>query len=166
MRVNNPDPLLITIARFVRDLLQYDEELISIGRNNEELENATEQRIAVDSVTGSSLLSTSKKFDGDAEKMHLSTKNIKSVTISFYGNNAYDVVDDFVLMQKTQLSYELQKQYEIAVKLASEVLDVKLLTGSTYVNRLDVTINVVYNKKKSIDTLRIEDANTSILFDK
>lgn len=165
MNLNNPDPLLIAVARFTRDLLSYDEELISIGRNNDKLENATDNRIAIDSTSPSSRLSSSTNFDGDEEKMHLSAKMQKPVVLSFYGLNAYDVADDFILMQKSQLSYDLQNEYGISVYLISSVLDVKQLTGSSYINRLDVSINVVYNKSKIIDTLRIDESQLSLISD-
>ena len=162
--MQSSNPVLKKIYLFTQDLLDYNEDLLHIGRTNEELENSTENKIAFDSTSNATRISSSKSFDGDAEIMTLSTRWSQTVTLSFFGNDAYDVVDDFINMQLSQLAYELQYQNEITVKLASDILDIKLLTGSTYVNRLDISLNVLYNKKKEIAIRRLDELQQQLFY--
>jgi len=158
--------VLISVAKYIRDLLSHDEQLIKIGRSDEELENSTDNYIAVDALGPAQRLTQGKKFDGDAEVMMHSVKYRQEITLSFYGVDAYDLANDFILMQSDQLSYDLQNQLQITVLKADSIIDVKLLSSDTYVNRLDVSFSLLYNKQKEISTRRIDELQYTLIENK
>lgn len=159
------DPVLKNVARYVRDLLNYDEQLIKIGRVNAEQEASDENYIAIDSITQASKFSSGSKFNGQSEETNLYARQRRNVTISFYGKDAYENVDNFTMLQLSQKSNDLQFQYETTIFPATNIIDVKQLLGATYANRLDVSVNIAYNKQKTINTLRIDELKSELLQD-
>lgn len=160
------NPVFKDVARYVRDLLQYDEQLIKIGRVNEEQESSGVNYIAVDSVQQARRISSGTSFDGDTEQEDLYARYNQIITLSFYGEDAYQNADDFLMLQKSQLSLDLQYTHGISVFGASNIIDIKQLLGSTYANRLDISFTVSYNKQKTINTLRIDELQSEFLIDK
>jgi hypothetical protein len=150
-------------AIFVRDLLDIDEQLIRIGRINFELEDMSSPYIGIDALGGSRHLAKSEKYDGEAEEMTYVSRYSAPVTISFYNDNAADRAEEFSLLIRSQKAYELQEQLGISVYQNSTITDVKMLMGSQYNERVELDINVHYNIKTIVSTLRIDTAQGELI---
>ena len=149
-------------ALFIRDLLDYDEQLIRIGRQNYDITDFTIGYIGVDSLGASRRLASGEKFDGTLEQMTYQQQWIAPVTISFYGDDAWDTATTFALLIQSQKALELQESLEIGVFQASGLTDVKMLTGQQYGERQELTLNIRYATSVNVDTLRIDTAITEI----
>jgi len=157
--------VLINTAIFVRDLLSYNEQLIRIGRLNFELDGLEDSYIAVDSISPAIRLGSGQYFDATLEVMEYQEQWQIPIILSFYGTNAYTNANNFRLYLQSQTSIELQETLSIAVFKSSSMLDIKILTGQNYNNRLDLTINVEYSINADISTLRIDTAETTLIVD-
>jgi hypothetical protein len=149
-------------AMFVRDLLGYDEQLIRIGRINTDIEDFTTAYIGVDSLGQAMRLSNGQGYDGDAEIMTYCQQWLAPVTLSCYGDGAWDRANRFSLLTSSQKGWELQKTLGIGVLLASGITDVKILAGQQYGERQELTLNVLYSVTADVDTLRIDTARFEI----
>lgn len=159
MKMNKP--LLLT-ALFVRDLLGHDESLIRIGRMGDNIKDFTTDYIGIDSLAPATRLSVSEQFDGVAEEMNHSQNWRIPVTMSFYGDNAWENVTKLVLLSSSQAGFDLQKKHGLGFFIARDITDVKILTGQQYGNRYEVTVNVQYNINIDVDTLRIDTARLKV----
>lgn len=157
--------VLVSTALFVRDLLDYDEQLIKIGRLNFELDGFEKNYIAVDCISPSVRLGSGQYFDATLEVMEYQEQWVAPVILSFYGTNAYTNARNFSLYLQSETSIELQKTLAIAVFKGSNIVNVKLLTGQNYNNRLDLGLNVEYSISAEIDIFRIDTAETTLLID-
>ena len=147
---------------FIRDLLGYNEQLIRIGRQNYDIDDFSIGYICVDSLGASRRLASGEKFNETLEKMTYQQQWIAPVTISFYGDDAWDTATTFALLIQSQKSLELQESLEIGVFQASGLTDVKMLTGQRYGERQELTLNIRYATSAAVDTLRIDTAITEL----
>lgn len=158
------NPALISLALYLRDLLSHDENLIKFGRDNKELDLTSKNYIVIDesnqSYSGSEI-----SFDGDAEEETYSKQTKSSVTVNFYGTDAYANLNKFKLLQRSQKSYELQRDLGIAVFNISASNDLKFLGGSIYSNRYEIDLTIQYQETTDVETLRIDTAQTTFIFD-
>lgn len=149
-------------AIFIRDLLGYDEQLIKIGRMDSEIEDFTIPYIGIDSLGQSVRLSHSEDYDGDTEVMTYSQNWRAPITVSFYGDGAWDRANKFSLLISSQKGFELQQSQDIGILLASGITDVKILTGQRYGERQELTLNVLFNVSEDVETLRIDAAQIEV----
>jgi len=149
-------------ALFIRDLLDYDEQLIRIGRQNYDIEDFNVGYIGVDSLGASRRLASGEKYDGTLERMTYQQQWIAPVTVSFYGDDAWSTATTFALLIQSQKALELQESLEIGVFQASGLTDVKMLTGQQYGERQEITLNIRYATSVNVGTLRIDTAVTEI----
>lgn len=153
-------------AMYVRDLLDYDESLIRIGREGFDIEDFTISYIAVDSLGAAQRLGAGETYDGDAEVMAYAEQWQAPVTLSFYGNGAWQRASDFSALTRSQKSLELQTAQGIAVHKASGLTDVKILTGQQYGERVELALNVQYSVGVNVDTLRIDHEQINLITEK
>lgn len=150
------NPPLIRLAKFTRDLLSVDEQLVRVGRLNFERDDFDDTLIAIDSIGPATRLASSQSFDGAAELMSYSDTHSLPVTINFFGDTAYTLSAAFRLSLRSQPSIELQRLYEVTVFQPSTVTDLKHLAGSGYTDRVELTLNIHVVDTIDIDTLRID----------
>jgi hypothetical protein len=148
--------ILRKTAMFIRDLLAYDEQLIRVGRQGYDIDDFTIGYIAVDTLGPAQRLGGGEVFDPVAEVMKYQEQWRAPVTISFYGNGAWQRATDFSLLLRSQKAYELQDLLGIGVYLTSGLTDVKMLTGQQYGERQELTVNVQYSTGINVGTLRID----------
>lgn len=147
---------LIRVAKFVRDLLVVDEQLIRIGRQNFEREQFETGYVVIDALGPSLRTGELESYDGTAEQMTYGTVRSGPVTLDFYGPEAYTRADEFSIRTRSQASRELQIALGIAVHQPKSVVDVKALTGQQYGERIQVEMTVEMTSELVIDTLRID----------
>lgn len=149
-------------AIFVRDLLDYDEQLIRIGRLGFDIDDFETAYIGVDSLGSAVRLGSGESFDGDAEIITYQQQWRAPVTLSFYGAGAWGRATNFSLLVKSQKAYELQRSQGIGVFQTSQLTDVKILTGQQYGERIEISFNVQYSISADVETLRIDTAQIEL----
>ena len=155
-------PVLVAVAKFVRDLLTYDEQMIRIGRQNFEREQFETAYIVVDALGAQMRAASLETYDGDAEELSLGVVWRGPVTLDFYGDGAYTRAIDFSLRMRSQAALELKKSLGINIYTASSATDVKALTGQQYGERVQIEMTVEYSSEIVIDTLYIDTAQLEI----
>jgi hypothetical protein len=158
------EPLRLT-AIFVRDLLSYDESLIKIGRDGDTITDFTIGYIAIDSLGASQRLASGKSYDGDTEVMTYQQQWRMPVTVTFYGDDAWSRATKYALRIQSQQALELQEVLGIGVFQASNITDVKILTGQQYGERLELALNIHYSTHVDIDTRRIDTEQINLIAD-
>jgi len=150
-------------ALFVRDLLTYDESLIKIGRQGDDITDFTTGYIAIDTLGQTQRMATGETFNGSAEIMNYAAQWTSPVTISFYGTGAWQRATDFSILLRSQKSLELQEGLGVAIHKVSGLTDVKMLTGQQYGERYEITMNVQYSTGVNVETLRIDTEQTELI---
>lgn len=149
-------------AMFVRDLLDYDESLMAIGRLGETQDNYSAGYIVVDSLLAGSPSAFGKEFDGTNEQMTVSVTETITVTVDFLGDAAYTNANDFAMLMLTEKRNEIQVRHGISVFNVTGITDVKRLAGSLYTNRLQVEFVMMYNRASTLGVKRIDTAQLLI----
>ena len=157
-----PSETLIRVAKFTRDLLEVDEQLIRIGRQNFEREEFETAYIVIDAIGAALRSGSMETYDGDAEQLSLGAIWKGPVTLDFYGDDAYTRANDFSLRMRSQAARELRRALGISIYQVSGITDVKALTGQQYGERMQVTATVEISNQVTIDTLRIDTAQLEI----
>jgi len=146
------------LALWLRDLLDYDESLILIGRRNFEREDFETAYITVGTLGAGSLKSSDYDFDGETEQETHSLLYSLPVTLNFYGPDAHDRAMRLVALRRSQESTELQRQNAIVVHSPETITDAKALTGQQYGERIEVVLNAEYLHTETVDRRRIDKA--------
>jgi len=157
---------VLGLYKFIRDLLNKPEGTVMIlGRHNLRRDDFKALQIVVDSLSPSTLLGRSEKYDGDAEELTHSQKFQVPCTIDFYGDDAYTQAMQFSLLSQSQAGYELQRDGFINIFDISTITDVKSLTGSQYSQRHQIGVNVMYNENLTLNVLRIDTLQSTLIID-
>lgn len=159
------DEVIVNVARFVRDLLSYDENLIEFDRENIKQELITDSYIVINSDSPVTTLTTGTDYDGDDEEMTYSASLQRPITLEFYGSDAYANKDKFRLLSKSQTAKELSKDYAFTIFNVTGETDIKKVFGSTYGNRVHLEFNIQYCPAEVIETLRIDTGVFEFLVD-
>ena len=145
------------LAKYLRDLLNISESIISIGRLNK-YDDEQQDQIVVDNLSPAIQQSVTKTYNGDDELQKIDANYLGQFTINFYGNNAQSNASTFIVLNNTEEARTLQKTYTIAVYRVSQITNLKRLAGKVYDNRYEITLNVGYNITSEIDRLRFDEA--------
>ena len=157
---------ILGLYTFIRDLLNQPEGTVMIlGRNNLRRDDFKELQIVVDSLSPAVLLGRGEQYDGDLEELTHSQRYQVPCTVDFYGDDAYTQAMQFALLLQSQAGYELQRDGFIRVFDISTVTDVKSLTGSQYSQRHQITVNVMYNESITLNVLRIDTLQSTLIVD-
>ena len=159
-------PSTLKTALVVRDLLQQPEgSVVIIGRDNLRRDDFNALQIAIDSLAPATRVAEGQSFDGDSELMTIGQRYRAPVTINFYGDQAYSEAERFMLLLQSQAGYDAQQLHSVTMYAVGSITDVKLLTGEQYSQRFELTLNVFYNVSADVPTLRIDEAQTTIVSD-
>ena len=151
-------PVLVAVAKLVRDLMSYDESLVLIGRENFGRGKSSHPYVVIDALGAQQLLATNEVFDGTVESLALGSLWTGPVTLDFYGTGAYTRVAEFCARLRTQTACDLQRTLGIVCYLPRNIIDVRALTGQQYGERIQVELTVSAPTNLTIDTLRIDIA--------
>ena len=156
------NPALIAVAKFIRDLMNIDEQLIRLGRQNFAREDFDKDYIVVDGLGAMQRSASLETYDGDLEILSLGVIWQGPVTLDFYGSDAYTRANEFSLRMRSQTALELKQGLGIDIQQPSGITDVKALTGQQYGERMQIEIIVSISNELNIDTLRIDTAQLEI----
>ena len=155
----------VLVANYVKDVLQFDETKIIIGRLNFIQDNYSTDRIYIDTLAPRQNLGSSEKFDDVLEKMKYVTTFKQVFTIDFIGENLDTNVNDFINLQNSERAILASEQNSIRVLLSNNINNVKDLKGKIYYNRTQLEIMVTFSEETQIDVPRFDTAQTVLTID-
>lgn len=156
---------IINVARYIRDLLDYDENLIQFDRKNTQQSDTVTGYIVVNGSGVQNVLSHGSSYDGDAEIMEYSKSESRLITLEFYGSDAYENAELFSLLNQSQKAKEISRGLGLTIYNVSQVTDIKQLFGYQYGNRVHVDFNIQYCPSVYVETLRVDASEFEILVD-
>lgn len=159
-------PHIIAVARFVRDLLDYDEQVIKFDRRNIISSDFAASYIVVNGSLPQSVLARGQRFNGDTEVMTYTAAVSHSIVLEFYGDNAYTNAESFLMLSESQLANELRRKNALTIMSVSNIIDVGQLLGQSHGNRVHLSFNVQYAPARDVQTLRIDTPQFQFLEDK
>jgi hypothetical protein len=154
------------VARFVRDLLDYDEQLIKFDRRNVHASDFSTSYIVVNGSLPQSILARGQRFNGDSEVMTYSASVSHAIVLEFYGDEAYSNAKNFLMLSESQAANELRRKHAITIMAVSNIIDVGQLLGQSHGNRVNLSFNVQYAPAHDVQTLRIDTPQFQFLEDK
>ena len=152
----------IQIADFTKALMNDEELIIILGRENFENVDFTQDIILIDSLTVAKNISSTDSYNGTDEIQTFTTYFNQLFTLDFYGNNAYTNANKFIALLRSEKANWYLKDYNLSMLNANSLIDLKDLLGTDYTNRYQVEVNVNYFVNVDIDTLRIDSVEWSI----
>jgi hypothetical protein len=159
-------PHLIAIAKFIRDLLVYDEQLIKFDREDIPEVDFNSSYIVVNGSSIANKKSTGAQFNPVTEQMTYNDSFAQSVTLEFYGDNAYTNSSNFSILSTSQKALELKAVLNLNISHVSNTLDVKQLLGSVHGNRVHLTFNAYYLPSVEVATLRVDTSQFEFIEDR
>ena len=162
----NQPPHAIATAKFIRDLLDYNEQLIKFDRSNIPQNDFDTSYIVINTSGISNKQSTGRDFDDVNEIMNYNESYSQNVIIEMYGNEAYTNARALSLLVASQKAADLKRQLHISVSHIKNTTDVKQILGSAYGNRVHLEMTVNYCPSIDVETLRIDTAEFEFLEDK
>jgi len=152
------------LANYTQQLLSFNPSLIVIGRENADKVDSSRDYIVVDELF-SVPTGRSEDFNKDDEEQEFSVLMSGDFTIDFHGDNARANAAKWVVLHRSQKSYELQRDIGITIYHVTSFRDLKSLEGSQYKNRYQIEFKIRYHITETIETLRIDTAQTDIIVD-
>lgn len=159
-------PHLIAVARFVRDLLGYDEQLIKFDRKNIISTDFATSYIVVNGNLPQSVLARGQRFNGVTEVMTYTAAVSHSIVLEFYGDGAYSNAEDYLMLSASQKANELRRKNGLTIMSVSNITDVGQLLGQSHGNRVHLSFNIQYAPARDVQTLRIDTPQFQFLEDK
>lgn len=159
-------PHLIAVARFVRDLLVYDEQLIKFDRKNIIATDFSTDYIVVNGSLPQSVIARGQRFNGATEVMTYTAAVSHSIVLEFYGDKAYSNAEQYLMLSASQKANELRRKNGLTIMSVSNITDVGQLLGQSHGNRVQVSFNIQYAPARDVQTLRIDTPQFQFLEDK
>jgi len=150
------------LAIYTKTLLDYDAALIIVGGENFLKVDNDISYIVIDELV-SVPNGTTEKFDEDAEEQKFTVQMKGSFTVNFFGSDARSNAVKWQALHKSQSAYELQRDLGFSVFHTTKFRKLKDLEGSKYNERYEIEVSLTYNETETIETLRIDTAQTDII---
>lgn len=152
----------IQVADFTKALMNDENLIIIIGRENFENVDFTQDIIVIDSLTVAKNISVTDSYNGTDEIQTFTTYFNQLFTLDFYGDNAYSNANKFIALLKSEKANWYLKDYNLSMMNANSLIDLKDLLGTDYTNRYQVEVGVNCFVNVDIETLRIDSVECSI----
>lgn len=159
-------PHLIAVARFVRDLLSYDEQLIKFDRQNIIATDFSRGYIVVNGSLPQSVLTRGQRYNGVTEEMRYTAAVSHAIVLEFYGDAAYANAEEYLMLSSSQKGCELRRKNGLTIMSVSNITDVGQLLGQSHGNRVHLSFNIQYAPARDVQTLRIDTPQFKFLEDK
>ncbi|SQC34219.1 phage neck terminator protein [Kluyvera cryocrescens] len=157
---------LKAVARFVRDLLDYDEQLIKFDRRNIQASDFSTSYIIVNGAMPQTVLARGQRFNGEVEVMTYTAAVSHAIVLEFWGDNAHINAEAFLMRSESQRANELRRTHALTIMAVSNITNVGLLLGQSHGNRVNLSFNVQYAPAHDVQTLRIDTPQFQFLEDK
>lgn len=148
--------ILVTLADFATELMNFDETKVIVGRENADQETFSNDYIVIDNLAPATPQTHSRDYDYTNEKETLNTSLTGTFTFEFYGPTAETNAYKFLNLLSSQSSRDLQKAKGFTSYRPSSITNLKQQAGNKYFDRYEIEVLIQYNQSFEIDTLRIE----------
>lgn len=155
-------PLLASVGLYIRDLLGVDESLIKLGRRNWVREEFDTGYIVIDALGPQQCTASLESYDGDTEVQSLSNLWRGTVTVDFYGSEAYNRAEALCALCRSQAAHDLRRVLGIDVHHPRAITDVGALVGQQYGDKTQLEFTVERCSSTDIDTRRIDTAQLEL----
>ncbi len=152
----------IQVADFTKALMNDNNLIIILGRENFENVDFTKDLILIDSLTVAKNISATDSYNGTSEIQTFTTYFNQLFTLDFYGDNAYSNANKFVALLRSEKANWYLKDYNLSMLNANSIIDLKDLLGTDYVSRYQIEVSVNYFVNVDISTLKIDTINYEI----
>ena len=152
----------IQVADFTKALMNDNNLIIILGRENFENVDFTKDLILIDSLTVAKNISATDSYNGTSEIQTFTTYFNQLFTLDFYGDNAYTNANKFVALLRSEKANWYLKDYNLSMLNANSIIDLKDLLGTDYVSRYQIEVSVNYFVNVDISTLKIDTINYEI----
>lgn len=163
MTAPDDNEILFKVGDLIRRLTNAPDGEILIGRANIVNKDYRKRLYVVDEIPPAQVISSGEKFDGIAEKMKFMTMYRADITIDVYGATAYTDAKTLTALVRSQAGHDAKTALGFTGFNVSSKTDLKELTGSQYINRIQLACVVQYCETVEIDTMRIEVARMKII---
>lgn len=154
--------ILEQIANFTTDMMEFDPTKVIIGRTNYVNINFDDELILIDMLT-SNPIGRSSKYNPTLDSMEYQTLMKGIVTVSFYGDLAFDNAARFITMMESEEAISSAYTNEITYRFPTRIQNLGRLTGTTHNERYEIEMIVQYVQKTIRDKLSIETAEITFL---
>lgn len=160
--------ILFKVAELIRVLMDIDEnsDEILIGRENIAIKDYDKRLIIVDEIPAANPVSNAERYDGEAETMAFLTTFRHDITVDVQGKTAYSDATRLVGMIRSQLAHDTKNTLGITGFAVSSKTDLKGLTGTQNINRIQLACVVHNCETVEIETMRIDVARFKIINEK
>lgn len=154
--------VLFKVADLVRRLTSAPDGEILIGRENIVNKDYNKRIYVVDTIPPAQVVGSGEKFNGTTEKMKFITMFRHDITIDVYGSTAYADASRLIALLRSQAGHDAKTALGFSAFNVSSKTDLKELTGSQYINRVQLACVVHNCETLEIDTMRIDTAQITI----
>lgn len=162
MPTPDDNDLLFRVGELVRILTNAQKGELYIGRENILNKDYTKRIFVVDELPPATVLSSGEKFNGTTEVMKFVTMYRHDVTIDVYGATAHLEASKLVGLLRSQLAHDTKTALGLSGFNVSSKTDLKELTGTQYINRIQLACVVHNCETVEIQTMRIDTATLQI----
>lgn len=128
---------------FLVELLSFDTTKILFGRYNFEYIDFNDNIIVIDSFT-SQMLATQDSFN-NVDTRYINSFIRHTATIDFFGKDAESTANKYIALSRSQLATDLIYKYKVKPYYFTNYQDLKMLSGTDYNNRIQITLFVDEN---------------------
>lgn len=153
------------MARYIRDLLEHDEQLIKFDHIDQTQVDPQTNYIVINDSGINTTLSNSSSYDPELEIMTRNQSRNASIKLEFYGTDAQANVERFCVLNNSEKARQLKLKRDITVYTPSTALNLKSLLGNQYGNRWHLDILIEYTISAELEVLRVDTPNEQITED-
>ena len=158
--------VLVSLFEVVKAMLNYDEDLIMIGRDNATQDTFSKNYIVLDYLASAPQSKPKRYFDDKKEIEYWETRMAGTFTLEFYGEKCNKNHIDFINLIRCQESIEAQNKYEIVLFDPRNTNNLKQFTNSKTFDRYEVEVVIQYFIRSAIDRKRIDTADINYLIER
>ena len=158
--------VLLALFEVVKAMLNYDEKLIMIGRNNATQDTFSKNYIVLDTLGASAQSKPKRHFDHVNEREYWETRMAGTFTLEFYGKDCNQNHINFINLIRCQESIEAQNKYEIVLFDPRNTNNLKQFTNSKTYDRYEVEVVIQYFIRSVVDRKRIDTADINYLIER
>lgn len=163
---NYENDVLLSLYEVVKDTLNYDENLILIGRENATQQTFTQNYILVDTLGSTPSSKPIKKYDDINEIEYWHTNMTGTFTLEFYGDKARVNHTNFLNLVNSQECRDSCKKNEIVIFVPRNTNNLKMQTQSKFYERYEIEVIIQYAIKTAVERLKIETADLNYLIER
>ena len=160
------DDVLVSLFEVVKAMLNYNEKLIMIGRNNATQDTFSKNYIVLDVLVSAPQSKPKRYFDDKKEIEYWETRMAGTFTLEFYGKDCNQNHINFINLIRCQESIEAQNKHNIVLFDVKNTNDYKQTINSKTYDRYEVEVVIQYFIRSVVNRKRIDTADINYLIER